>query len=415
MEKKDVKIIIVGAGLSGLSAALNLEKAGYSPVIYEATSEVGGKVKTDLFQGYQLDHGFQVLLDAYPVAKDYFDYKTLELQQLLPGAQIFREESVRTLGDPSRHFPFLMPTLEAGIASLRDMYLLWRLHRELQGMGIEEIFQLPEMTTAAFLDQRGFTPGIRQNFFKPFFSGIFLEPDLNTSCRMFCFVFKMFGKGNAVIPKRGMSALPEQLMQRLQKTKFHFQTPVKKVEDGKVTLADGNVVKADLVLIATEPHDLLPGSSDEIKWYGCDTLYFEAGKRSIHKPMIGLVAEPDALINNIFYPTTIQTAHKGKKELLSVTIVREHDLPEKALIERVEEELKRICNIREVRFLKRYQIRKALPVVDFSQANLSAAKLKISPQVFLAGDHLLYGSSNAALLSGESAARAMISSLENQK
>jgi len=66
MEKKSTNIAIIGAGVSGLIAAITLEEQGYSPTIYEASDRVGGRVKTDIIDGYQLDHGFQVLLDAYP-------------------------------------------------------------------------------------------------------------------------------------------------------------------------------------------------------------------------------------------------------------------------------------------------------------------------------------------------------------
>ena len=65
----DKKIYIVGAGLSGLVAALELEKSGFEPVILEASDRVGGRMKTDEVDGFRLDHGFQVLNTAYPEAK----------------------------------------------------------------------------------------------------------------------------------------------------------------------------------------------------------------------------------------------------------------------------------------------------------------------------------------------------------
>lgn len=404
-----MRIAIVGAGLSGLAAAITLEKNGCNPVIFEATSEVGGRVKTDIVEGYQLDHGFQVLLDAYPKALEYFDYKDLELQRLLPGARIFTGKRIVTVGDPTRHFPFFLPTLESGVASLRDMYLLWTLHRELQGISVEEVFQMPEMTTAEFLSQRGFSEKIRRSFFSPFFSGIFLEPDLNTSSRMFCFVFKMFGKGYAVIPKNGMAALPAQLATKLKNTEIRYNSIVKRVEKGKIVLEGGTDFAFDAALIATDAGGMLPDEGeDEIQWHGCDTLYFEAEKRSISEPLIGLVADPEALVNNIFFPTSVKSASRGSKELLSVTIVRDHELSEPELLERVKAELKEFCGLEDLRFLKRYHIRKALPKVDLSGIDLSAVVKKIGKNVFMAGDHLYYGSSNAALQSGEQAAQAIL-------
>ncbi|MFC2149046.1 NAD(P)-binding protein, partial [Bacteroidota bacterium] len=81
MNKQDYKIHIIGAGVSGLTAARVLEDNGYSPVIIEATDRVGGRVKTDIIDGYQLDHGFQVLLTAYPAAQKYLNLDALELQK----------------------------------------------------------------------------------------------------------------------------------------------------------------------------------------------------------------------------------------------------------------------------------------------------------------------------------------------
>ena len=70
MDQKQPKIHIIGAGISGLIAANVLENHGHSPVILEATDRAGGRVKTDIIDGFQLDHGFQVLLSAYPALKN---------------------------------------------------------------------------------------------------------------------------------------------------------------------------------------------------------------------------------------------------------------------------------------------------------------------------------------------------------
>ena len=62
----DLDVVIVGAGLAGLSCAKHLQRAGKKVAIYEASDGVGGRVRTDELDGYLLDRGFQVLLTAYP-------------------------------------------------------------------------------------------------------------------------------------------------------------------------------------------------------------------------------------------------------------------------------------------------------------------------------------------------------------
>ena len=94
MSQKDFKIYIVGAGVSGLVAAQVLENKGYHPIIIEASDRAGGRVKTDVKKGFQLDHGFQVLLSSYPAAQKYLDFKALKLQELKPGAVIFKNGKV---------------------------------------------------------------------------------------------------------------------------------------------------------------------------------------------------------------------------------------------------------------------------------------------------------------------------------
>ena len=126
MEKSAYKIHIIGAGISGLIAAQILENHGYHPTIIEASSTVGGRVKSDVFKEYTLDHGFQVLLTSYPAAKKYLDYKALDLQKLLPGATIFKHGKAQTIGDPLRNISLLFPTLRSSIGKFSDKLKILR-------------------------------------------------------------------------------------------------------------------------------------------------------------------------------------------------------------------------------------------------------------------------------------------------
>jgi len=404
MEKKDSKIHIIGAGVSGLIAAQVLENNGFCPIILEATDRVGGRVKTDIVENYQLDHGFQVLLTSYPAAQKYLDFKALELQRFLPGASIFRDKQV-ILGDPLRDMSLLFPTLFSGVGSLKDKMKVLSLNAKLKKKTIPAIFSDPEKTTASYLEDFGFSKAMITDFFKPFFSGIFLEPFLETSSRMFEFVYKMFGEGYAALPKAGIEAIPKQLQQRLRCTEIQFNTHVASVQQGELLLSSGTSIKTDFTIIATDASQLIKNlASTPVEWKSCETLYFETKTRIISKALIGLIPASDALINNIFYHTSIPTSTQGAHELLSVTVVKDHKLSNEALIKRVEGELKNYCGVETSRFIKQYTIPKALPQLQDLRYEMAPSETRLTSSIFLAGDTQLNGSLNAAMIAGERAA-----------
>ena len=414
MKKEAFKIYIVGAGISGLVAAQVLENHGYHPEIIEATDRVGGRIKTDIVNGYQLDHGFQVLLTSYPVAKKYLDYNALDLQHFLPGASIFTKGKQKTIGDPFRKFSLLFPTLFSGIGNFSDKLKVLKLNSTLKKKTLDEIFAQPETTTLAHLQKLGFSDAMIAKFFKPFFSGIFLESNLETSNRMFEFIYKMFGNGFAALPKSGIEAIPKQLKSKLQHTKFHFNTKVKTVEEGKIILENGTVLESHFTIVATEASQLISNlKSQETAWKSCETLYFETSKRIINKPLIGLIADNSLLVNNIFFHHSLPTTSKGAKELLSVTIVKKHNMSPKFLIQKVQEELQQYCGITDCTFLKQYTIPKALPNLQQLQYSISPSETRLTTQTFLAGDVQLNGSLNAAMLAGEASALGVIEALGN--
>jgi protoporphyrinogen oxidase len=399
----DKKITIIGAGISGLITAIELERLGFNPIVIEASDRVGGRVKTDIIDGFQLDHGFQVLLEAYPQAKKYLNYKTLELQKLMPGAVIYKNGKTSLIGDPLRDFSLLVPTIVANVGSIKDKLAIFKLNLVLKSKSLQAIFDSEQVSTLQYLKSKRFSDRIIQNFFKPFFTGIFLETELSTSSAMFEFTYKMFGEGLAVIPKEGIQAIPNQLKSQLTKTAFRFNTRVKTVEEGCIILEDGSVITSDIIVIATDASKIL-GLEKPIAWKACDTLYFEVEQNTLKKPIIGLLADNDALINNIFYTTSIANKNTFKGEVLSVTIVKNHNLDETDLITKIETELKKNCGIITKRFIKRYTIKKALPDLEHVSYNGSNAKFKFSDTIYLAGDTQLNGSLNAAMTSGEAVA-----------
>ena len=412
MKKQDYKIHIIGAGISGLIAATVLEKNGLSPVIIETTDRVGGRVKTDIVEGYQLDHGFQVLLTAYPAAQKYLNLEALQLQTFIPGASIFKNGKQNSIGDPLRDKSLLLSTVFARVGTLSDKFKILKLNNKLKKKSLSEIFSSKEQTTKSYLVDFGFSSKMIHDFFNPFFSGIFLENKLETSSRMFEFVYKMFGQGDAALPKGGMQAIPKQLSNNLRRTTFKFNTKVATVNDSEIILEDGQKIKSDFTIIATEPSKLVNKLNKKVtEWQSCDTLYFETESRVINKPLIGLIPEKDAVINNIFYHTSLDSDLKGNKELLSVTVVDNQNLSSDKLIQRVKTELKQYCGIDVIKLIKHYKIPMSLPKLQNLQYNLLPSQTRLTDTIFLAGDVQLNGSLNAAMIAGEKAALGVLDNL----
>ena len=413
MDKKDFKIYIVGAGVSGLVAAQVLENQGYQPVILEASDRAGGRVKTDIKKGFQLDHGFQVLLSSYPAAQKYLDFKALKLQELKPGAVIFNNGKQQIIGDPLRDISTLFSTLFSGIGTLSDKFKIFQLNLKLKNKSMGAIFSSDEISTKAYLQEFGFSSQIITQFFTPFFTGIFLENELTTSSRMFEFVFKMFGEGLAVIPKGGMEEISKQLVSNLKHTTFQYNTKVTSVSDEEIILHTGDKLASTATIIATDASKLVKNApSKNLSWKSCQTLYFTANKRVIEKSMIGLIYNENSLVNNIFYHTSIATHSNNTKELLSVTVVKEHQLSEEQLIATVTKQLLEECTIDHLTFLAVYHIKKALPDLKDIKYEVSPSETQLSSGIFLAGDVQLNGSLNAAMIAGEKAALQVIASLK---
>ena len=409
MNNNLIKVHIIGGGISGLVAAQVLESHGLSPVIIDANDRVGGRLKTDVVKGFQLDRGFQVLLSSYSAAKKYLDYESLNLQKLKAGSCVFVGGKQWFFGDPLRDMSLFMPTLFSPLGTLSDKLKIAKLNFHLQGKTIDKIFEDREITTKEYLTAKGFSKNIIKNFFTPFFSGIYLESELNTSSRMFEFVFKMFGEGLALLPKGGIEEISKQLKNKLKKTKILFNTVVSEIKDKEIILSDGKKIKTHYAIVAAEPSNLVRGlKNQKVEWKSCQNLYFTCSKRVYEKAFIGLVSNQECLINNVFYPTSLPAIKKGKDELISVTVVKDHGLPEEELIERIQNELKEECKIEDVTFLKLYNIPQALPKLNNLKYDISPTETKLKDGVFLAGDVLLNGSLNAAILAGEKAAMGVL-------
>ncbi|MFM7392667.1 MAG: FAD-dependent oxidoreductase, partial [Actinomycetota bacterium] len=68
-----VDVVVIGAGLAGLAAARHLHAKSFSVAVLESQDDVGGRVRTDIVDGFRLDRGFQIMLSAYPELRRQVD------------------------------------------------------------------------------------------------------------------------------------------------------------------------------------------------------------------------------------------------------------------------------------------------------------------------------------------------------
>ena len=177
-------IVIIGAGLAGLTCARRLHAAGVSCVVLEADDAVGGRVRTDIVDGFQLDRGFQVFLTAYPTARAWLDYEQLQLRTFAAGSRVRCDGAMHEVSDPWREPGAWWATLRAPVGSLADKIRIATLRRAARRGTLAELWARPETTALAALRAHGFSERMIERFLRPWFGGIFLDRELETSSRM---------------------------------------------------------------------------------------------------------------------------------------------------------------------------------------------------------------------------------------
>ena len=408
----NIDVVVVGAGVSGLVAAVELKRRGYSVVVLEASDAVGGRVRTDAVDGFLLDRGFQVLLTAYPEARRCLDYAALDLKEFEPGAIIRHNGRFHRVADPMRRMRKLLRSAFAPIGTPADKLLVAELRGELLGMEIDQILSEPEESTLANLREYGFSEKIIERFFRPFLGGIFLDPELNTSARMFHFVYRMFAQGMAAIPNGGMQAIPAQLASRLDEGSVRLHAPVQHVWEGGVRLESGEELGAGMVVVACDPvraARLLPEAGIRTAMRGLECFYFATPIAPIGDRYLVLNGEGNGPINNLCVPSVVAPGYAPPgRHLVSVTVLHSA-LSQEHLLHDVRQQARDWfgdgANAWE--YLRSYRIEDALPDQSLEHGGVSMSPVRVRPGLYVCGDHRGTASLNGAMLSGRRAAEAV--------
>jgi protoporphyrinogen oxidase len=397
--------LIIGGGITGLTAAYYLHKAGRSFSLVEAQNTLGGRVQTDVVDGYRLDRGFQVFLTAYPEAKRILDYAALDLRTFKPGSVILSGGKARQIGDPLRDPASLLPTLSSGIGNMSDKLKILKLKQRLSKTSVESIFAQTEKGTSSVLrEDYGFSDDMIARFFMPFYRGIFLENDLSTSRRMFDFVFKMFSQGDAAIPAQGIGAIADQLANHLPTQDITLGTSVTALDSSTAKCSDGSTLDYDQCILAVDQLHAaqLLGQKVPADYRSTTTVYYSCDTSDLAPRLITLL--PDGMVNNICDLTSLSSHYApAGKRLISLTLRdvdqdTDIDLAIKAALADI------LPESQSWQHIKTYDIKYALP----DQTHVEEGELTVQGNTYICGDYLHYGSLNAAMRSGRLAAEAII-------
>jgi len=413
-------VVIIGAGLAGLSCAKRLSDDKHDVTLLEASDRVGGRVRTDIVDGLKLDHGFQVLLTAYPACRELLDYDALRLRPFEPGALIRKRGQFTRLGDPWRRPGQTLSTALSPVGSMADKLRIARARFRASRGTLEELYRRESKSTELRLREDGFSDAIINEFFRPFLGGIFLEESLATSSRMFEFVFRMFAAGSIAIPADGMAAIPRQLVDGLPRGTLRLNTTVGSIEHfathSRVHISDGTWIDASNVVIATESNAaarLLETPSLATEWYQTTTLYFVADRSPQTSKLLMLRGDESGPIQTAAVLSDVAPEYASRdRSLVSVSVSDSvTELPAGELEAAVREQARRWFgrDVDRWELAQTFRVPFGLPKLDLDPVVLPVrgdqiSQATIPPHVFVCGDFRETPSIQGAMNSGLRAA-----------
>jgi len=407
---KDADIIIVGAGLTGLRAAIEVANAGLSVIVLEREMAVGGRMRTTVVNGFRLDHGFQVILSAYPELRRIPGLTHRRWRAFASGARVRYNGTFIDFMDPRKHPESMLSMLRSPLCSILDLFRLLilvttsaRSEPQLEGGSIGEL-----------LRERGFSQRFTQNFLRPFLRGVTLDATLAGDAGPARFYLRCFSTGDAVLPPNGVQGLPEHLASLLGNAHIRLGTRVKEISAKRVVLESGETLTCDQVVCATDTLSAaaLEGPEQTMPHNGCVTLYFGADRAPFAEPLLVLNGEHGPISHLAVLSNVEPSYAPAGRALISVTLVGQPERTSEAeLLSGVTSQLREWYGpqVDHWEFLARHNLPNALP----GRPRVGSGWIERDGIIFV-GDYLSYPSQNGALAAGRRAGEAIVGSALGQ-
>jgi hypothetical protein len=409
-------LIIIGGGLSGISCARAAQKAGLDFLLLEREAHLGGRMQTSWIDGFGIDRGFQISLTSYPYLYG-MDLHDLDPCYYRAGALVWTGTGFSRIEDPLRHFPgSLGPIQWKDLGPLAKIYgaaCLGSPRSQLSG-------PLAQVSCLEYWKKIGLSSKSIEQFFQPFFRGVFFESEGASSAGFFRFLFALFAFGRAFTPARGIGEIPKWLAKEVPEHRFLFGRAMKSwKKEGHEILVDlvsGEQLKARSLVIATaqkesatfggEKSDLRPDQ-------GTTAFYFSAPESPVKEPILVLNGSGTGLINHFAPLSEVSPAlaPTGKALLVanSCGSIGAH---------RSQEVLKELHNwfgpqVDQWKLLTAIDIPQALPGVRPGMS-LKAKSQELAEGVFACGDYLGTPSQDSSFESGALAGERAITFLRDR-
>ena len=384
-----MKVVVVGAGLAGLNATLTLQDAGFEVQLIDAADRVGGRVATDVVDGFRLDRGFQLINANYPELRKLNIINEIEFVEAPRAISISIEGKESFLGDPRKH---LTSALDAQTGSIRQkLGLLGYLARSPKSGESVATQLLPLGRTY-------------DRVLRPFLTGVFLTDPSEVEGSVGKEIITSFVTGRPGLPASGAGDLAAALAKRVKK--LQLNTRIEAVKDGYLkTNKRSGKIEFDALIIATDmttAAQLLDIESVPPQ-VGCTTWYHVPNYSPSEHPFLlldGMQAGP--VVNSLVISNMVPSYAPTGRHLVSTTTIQ------RASESEVRRHLAAMwgTSTQKWELIAKYEIPAALPLARVG--NRLANNVRFSKNIFLAGDWRESPSQNGALKSGRRAAETLI-------
>lgn len=319
-----MRTLVIGAGLAGLRAAGRLVEQGHDVSVLERSSRPGGRVATDVVDGFRCDRGFQLLNPGYPEARRALDLKALDLHAFGRGVAVRQDSGVEILADPSHH-PSQVLGLLRGTLSLQDLRAGYRwLH----------LSKDQSSTLVESLDAAGFSASLRR-VIERFFTGVVGDAELGVAAPFGRALAMYFLKGTPSLPSQGMAAIAHQLAEPLQdRISYDIEVAELGEDNGRpvVVATNGERHATDRVVLAAGPRAtarLLGQPAPPM--HSLTTWWFAVDHRPSGSTFLFVDARDGALITNASVVSNVSPSYApAGQHLVQVTAAGEHGLDDEA-------------------------------------------------------------------------------------